>query len=100
MDKITTKLTSWTSKFLSYDGRLQLLQTVIEGIHLFWDQVFLLPKKLVMMVETKCRAFLWAGTNLESKRALVAWELVCKPKCFGGLGLRNIYVWNKLVLVK
>lgn len=65
VEKFTSELSHWTSKLLSYSGRLRLLQTVIEGMYEFLAQIFDLPKKLLKMVESKCRFFLWAGSTLE-----------------------------------
>lgn len=31
---------------------------------------------------------------------MVAWDEVCAPKKEGGLGIKNIYVWNKACMVK
>lgn len=86
--------------FLSYGGRVRLVQSMIEGVESFWSQIFLLLKKLIKMVESNCRAFIWSGTNLESKRAPIAWEKVYFPRLQGELGLRNILVWNKYALLK
>lgn len=84
--RITKRLTLWTNKFLSYGGRLQLLKSVIEGMVSFWAQIFVLPKKVVKFIEAKCRSFLWAGTALDSKKVPIAWNLVCQPVQYGGLG--------------
>ncbi|XP_059281232.1 uncharacterized protein LOC132034914 [Lycium ferocissimum] len=36
IDKIITKISSWTSKKLSYAGRIQLVQTAIFGMQTYW----------------------------------------------------------------
>ena len=41
--RITKRVQSWTSKILSYAGKLQLLQSVIMGIHNYWAGMFILP---------------------------------------------------------
>lgn len=47
-----------------------------------------------------CNAFLWKGT-LEGKYvARVAWEKVSTPKEIGGLGLRNLMLWNRTCTIK
>ena len=38
--KITNKIHSWTSKFLSYAGQVQLVGSVIMGIHNYWAGMF------------------------------------------------------------
>lgn len=43
VDKIMARINSWTKKFLSYTGRLQLVVSVLHSIHVFWCQIFILP---------------------------------------------------------
>lgn len=69
-----------------------MLQSIVEGMYRFWAQIIVLPKKVLKMVENKCRALLWYGSTLASKKAPVSWDNVCKTKCYGGLGLRNVYI--------
>ncbi|GJX12979.1 hypothetical protein Tco_0204737 [Tanacetum coccineum] len=39
--------------------------------------------------------------NVAAKgKAKVSWENVCKPKKQGGLGLKDLYIWNKVLLAK
>lgn len=59
-----------------------MLQSVVEGIYFFLAQIFILPKKMLKMVEAKCRLFLWSSTQLDSRKALIAWEKVCAPQVF------------------
>lgn len=40
-------------------------------------------------LDSLARQFLWDGSLLSSKWSLVRWDVVCSPKPFGGLGLRQ-----------
>lgn len=62
--------------------------------------MFVLPKHFLKIVEAICRAFLWQGTYFSSKPGYAAWEKVCAAKKEGGLGIRNIQVWNIAALGK
>lgn len=42
-------------------------------------------------------AFLWKGSELNSKGAKAAWKEVCKPKYEGGHGLTDLECWNHSV---
>lgn len=44
VEKITTKTESWSVKFLSYGGRVELLRKVLFGVRNFWAQLFYLTK--------------------------------------------------------
>ncbi|XP_059311442.1 uncharacterized protein LOC132063007 [Lycium ferocissimum] len=99
-DKMLARVTHWTSKLLSYAGRLQLVKTVLFSIQTFWAQIFILPKKVLKAVETICRTFLWTGDTTASRKALIAWEQLCLPKAAGGLNVLHAQTWNKAAICK
>lgn len=78
-DKIVAKISSWTAKKLSYAG-MQLVRTVIFGIQAYWAQMFVLPAKVMKLIQAYCRSYIWSGMNVITKKALVAWEKMCTPK--------------------
>ncbi len=46
------------------------------------------------------RDFLWGGVGEGVKFHLVNWSQICQPFSFGGLGVRNLRVFNKALLGK
>ncbi|XP_047251450.1 uncharacterized protein LOC124886623 [Capsicum annuum] len=72
VNKITTKITTWMEKSLSYAGRVQLIKAVLFGIQAYSAQLCLLPKKIMKMIEAACRSYLWTGEANITKWALVA----------------------------
>lgn len=100
MQKILGRVNCWTTRFLSYAGRLQLIKAVLFGVQTYWSQVFLLPQKVIKMIQATCRVFLWTGRAGISKRALVAWEKVMLPLQAGGLNIINLKIWNKVAICK
>ncbi|XP_019237786.1 PREDICTED: uncharacterized protein LOC109217943 [Nicotiana attenuata] len=95
LEKMLGRIRSWTSKLMSYAGRVQLIKSVLFSIQVFWSQVFLLPKKLIQLIERMCQTFLWTGGVEVSKKALLSWESLCKPKAAGGLNFLDVEAWNK-----
>ncbi|KAH0633496.1 hypothetical protein KY284_036282 [Solanum tuberosum] len=100
IEKIVSRITSWTTKKLSYAGRVQLVQTVLFGIQSYWSQMLPLPSKVVQIIEAYCRSYVWAGTNTIKKKALIAWDTVCSPKSVGGFNIINLLLWNKAAITK
>lgn len=98
--KILQRIDAWSTKFLSYAGRVQLIKSVLFGVQSYWCQVFLLPQKVLKMIQAACITFLWTGKSGTSRRALVAWETVCLPKAAGGWNLMCIHLWNKAAICK
>lgn len=59
-----------------------------------------MPKKVLKVIQSACRTFLWTGKTDISRLALVAWEKVCLPKAAEGLNIVDIEVWNKATVMK
>ncbi|XP_019240555.1 PREDICTED: uncharacterized protein LOC109220547 [Nicotiana attenuata] len=97
---MTKRITSWTAKTLSYAGRVHLVQSVLFEVQAFWAQIFILPAKVIKVVEGICRSYVWSGTNAITKRALIAWDKVCLPRAGGGLNIINLKLWNKAAIAK
>ncbi|XP_070016028.1 uncharacterized protein [Nicotiana sylvestris] len=100
IEKIVARISAWTTKKLSYGGRVQLVQTVLFGVQAYWAQLFVLPAKVLKTIDAYCRSYVWSGCNTISKKALVSWERVFAPKSVGGLGLANLQKWNKAAIAK
>ncbi|XP_009588818.1 uncharacterized protein [Nicotiana tomentosiformis] len=72
IDKMLGKIISWTSKFLSYAGRVMLIKSVLFAIQTYWSHVFVLPKRIINLIVTTCRRFLWTGDTGSSNKILLA----------------------------
>lgn len=100
IDKIIARISSWSVRKLSYAGRIQLIRVVLFGVQSYWSQMFLIPSKVIKTIEAYCRSFIWSGTNVITKRALISWEKVCKSKSAGGLNILNLKQWNRAAIIK
>ena len=49
---------------------------------------------MINIINYVCHSFLWFGVIDSSKLGNMSWSKVCKPKKFGGLGVRNLHLWN------
>ncbi|GKF10113.1 putative reverse transcriptase domain, reverse transcriptase zinc-binding domain protein, partial [Tanacetum coccineum] len=87
------------NKSLSTAGRLQLLQSVIGSMHVYWAFVFTLPSRVLLDIEQLMRGFLWCQGDMRRGKTKVAWEVVCLPKKEGGLGLCRLDIFNKALMV-
>ncbi|WZZ77741.1 hypothetical protein YC2023_098313 [Brassica napus] len=90
IDKIRSRMLSWTNKTLSFAGRLQLIKSVVFSIVNFWSSAFILPMGCLDDIESLCSAFLWSGSPNNSHKAKVKWDDLCYPKSEGGLGIRRL----------
>lgn len=95
VDKVKRKLTSWSTKKLSYAGRIQLINSVVFHYLVYWSNIFMLPKAIIKHIDSLCRKFLWSGQIEQKTMVLVSWDAVCTPKSEGGLSVKQLGSWNK-----
>jgi hypothetical protein len=91
LDKIIDFLPSWQQGMIARDGRLILIKTVVSAKPIHQLMVAEAPGWMLDEVEKWERAFFWVGKNkVNGGQCLVAWDSVCKPYEFGGLGVKNL----------
>ncbi|XP_022039954.1 uncharacterized protein LOC110942484 [Helianthus annuus] len=95
MDK---KINNWMTKTLSFAGRLQLINSVLSAMHIYWASVFIIPARVINDLEKRMRRFLWNVGNIGKVKAKVAWNDVCLPKQEGGLGIRRVGDVNRALI--
>ncbi|XP_062089135.1 uncharacterized protein LOC133795693 [Humulus lupulus] len=100
IDKMVDRIKNWSWKFLSFAGRLTLINSVLISFHTYWAHIVVLPKRVLCRINEICRAFLWKGLAEFGGPGSVAWDDVCKSKYKGGLGIRHIDLWNLAALRK
>lgn len=99
IDKILAKVNGWSTRHLSYAGRLQLIKAVPFSIQAYWCMGFLLPKAVLKRVSQICVRFFREGRDCAATGARVFWQLICSPKSEGGLGLKDPKVWNRACIL-
>jgi len=100
LEHIKKKIGTWTTRYLSYAGRLNLITSVLWSICNFWLAAFRLPRECIREIDKICSAFLWSGPDLNPRKTRVCWGDVCKPKQEGGLGLRSLKEMNEVSCLK
>lgn len=94
VERMTTRIRSWNARHRSYTTRLQLVNSVLLSISIYWSQTVIIPKKVLHQINHICRSYLWHGVVDSNAPGNVNWEKVCRLKKEGGLGVRNLYYWN------
>lgn len=88
VDSIERRLTG-TAIWLSYGGRVQLINSALSPLLSFVMCVLKLPIKLIKLFDRARRHCLWRKVLDRDARThlLAACELVCRPKQKGRLGI-------------
>jgi len=100
INKIQKKLSTWKGRNLSFEGRICLVKSVITAVPLYYFSFFKAPKGVCKTIRKLQRNFLWGWENEGRKIAWVRWEELCKSKMEGGMGIKDIELFNKTMLGK
>lgn len=95
INKLCAKIDHWTCKFISQAGRAQLVAVVLFGIQNHWANFLFLPKSVLKKIQSVLSHFLWSGTYHGPCQFKVAWSECCYQKSEGGLGFKDLFLWNK-----
>lgn len=68
-------------------------------IPIYWMNIYKAPTGIISQIEKIYKDFLWRREEIERKIIWVPWDLVCKSKAHGGLGLGHIEWKNRAFLL-
>lgn len=101
IEKITRTVASWTNKFLSYSGRLQLIQSILFAIQSYWSAFFIFPAVTIKAIKIIFSRFLWKGPSLQKFGSKVSWNNITLPNPYkeGGLNIKDLEDWNNSLIM-
>lgn len=94
IERITSRIISWTTLMLSFTGRARLIKAILLSIQSYWSNHFLLPGATHKTIQQLLTRFLWKGEAVKKGGARVSWQRISVPRSEGGLGLHNPRNWN------
>lgn len=100
VDKIKQRAHSWMARFLSGAGKMILLKTVLAAMPTYAMSCFKLPKSLCKQIQSVLTRFWWDAKPEVRKMCWVAWDTLTLPKGAGGLGFKEIEIFNDALLAK
>ncbi|WKA03325.1 hypothetical protein VitviT2T_021440 [Vitis vinifera] len=100
IERISSRLDGWQKAYLSFGGRITLIRSCLTHMPCYFLSLFRIPASVAVRIERLQRDFLWSGVGEGKRDHLVSWEVVCKSKMKGGLGLGRISLRNSALLGK
>ncbi|KAK2406586.1 hypothetical protein QL285_042301 [Trifolium repens] len=100
INSLRKRLGGWTNRFVSFGGRITLLNSVLNAIPIFYLSYLKIPIKVWKKIRRIQRDFLWGARGDRKKVNWIKWDVVCQPKRLGGLGVRDIRAVNISLMAK
>ena len=99
-DKMKGRMTSWYSKFLSQAGKEIILKSVAMAMPIHDMTCFKLPKTTCKNLSSAMAAFWWRVSEDKGKIHWLSWDKFCVSKELGGMGFKDIELFNQALLAK
>jgi hypothetical protein len=99
-ERFLQELSCWKAKYLSYGGRLVLLNSILSSLPMFMMSFFEIPKGVLKNLDHFRSRFFWQGTTNKLKYRLARWDILYHLKDPGGLGILDLQLQNKCLLAK
>ena len=93
-------MNGWAEKLLTCAGREALIKSVIQAIPTFSMSCFRLTKKVCKSLSSSMAKFWWSRSLDRSSLHWVAWDKLASPKARGGIGFRDLELFNLALLGK
>ena len=99
-DRVWKWVQGWLEQALSAGGKEVLIKAVAQAIPTYSMSCFRLPRGLCKHIDGLLRSFWWGSKEGKRRTCWVAWEDMTKPKYMGGLGFRDIELFNLALLAR
>ncbi|XP_035551721.1 uncharacterized protein LOC118349890 [Juglans regia] len=98
--KVWLKLQGWKGNMFSQGGKEILLKAVAMAIPSYAMSCFKLPPRLCSKIESMMARYWWGQKQEERNIHCLSWKKMCNLKFVGGMGFKELEVFNMALLAK
>ena len=91
---------TWSGREASCAGREVLLKSVAQAVPTYPMSCFLIPKESCRKMRTIISNYWWGSSADNRRMHWLRWDHLTRPKCSGGMGFRDLNLFNLAMLGK
>ncbi|XP_073019495.1 uncharacterized mitochondrial protein AtMg00310-like [Primulina eburnea] len=99
-DKVVKKMQGWGNKIFSVGGKEVLIKSVLQSIPTYAMACFKIPDAICADIERACANFWWGLDKGRKRMHWTTWKELCRPKRMGGMGFKDLKLFNKSLIAK
>lgn len=99
-ERLWKRIQGWKEKLLSKAGKETLIKAVAQAILAYAMSCFDLTKHLCDEMSKMICRYWWVQQDKENKIHWVSWDEICRRKKEGGLGFRDLHLFNLAMLAR
>ena len=97
-ERMSKRLKNFSEKNMSSAAKEILIKSVAQALPTYIMGVFKIPFGLCDDLTSIIRNFWWGAEDGRRKTAWIAWEEMVQKKCCGGLGFKDLRLFNQAML--
>jgi hypothetical protein len=98
--KLAKCLVEWDDNHKSQAAKEVRIKAIAQAIPVYVMSVFKLPLGLCDELTKMIRRYWWGTENGKRKTHWVAWDIMLRPKAYGGIGFRDMRLFNQALLAR
>jgi hypothetical protein len=99
-ERLVKRCSNWNEKHMSMAAKEVLIKSAVQAIPTYVMGVFKLPLGTCDDMTQIIRKFWWGEENGQRKVHWVVWDKLLAPKGKGGMGFRDLRLFNKALLAR